>query len=145
MHWEPPGSPSLVRKRTTFSLRWAEIPKYSHFSRLISVTAQNTKPECNSYLLYSENPGVVKGGFLERVTSSALLGQTNPATHLWTRGEVSALAVCTGPPLLPGISPSLPLLCSSYLQSPTPASCTLRLSVLSSVRVKGNTLLPWRD
>lgn len=128
MRWDLQAGRALWGKEPPF-LRHdqTQIPKRSHFSRLISVTAHNT--ECKNYSLRSENLAMVKVRFLRWMTFSALLDQTNPDAHLWTHGKVS---MCRLPLwqagrllflLLCSISPSLPLGCR--LPFVVPDTCIL--------------------
>lgn len=80
----------LVRKRTIFSVRWEQISKCPHLSRLISM-AQNTKPECSNYPTCSKKNSNEENQILEFAPFSAFLGQTNPQTPLDSRERLFML------------------------------------------------------
>lgn len=120
----PPNSWILVRKRTIFSLRWEQISKCPHLSRLISM-AQNTKPEYSNYSTCSKKTAMKKIRFWNLHPSLPVWVKPT-LSLLWTHGKDSLhwmplrQAVLL---LFPSIS-SLPCSVSTCLQSLIPAGIT---------------------
>lgn len=132
----PPSSWTLVRKRTTFPLRWAQISKCPHFSKLISMMAQNTKPGCSNYPLCSKKTEMKKIGFWNFHSSLPFLGQTNPHSPPDSWERLFTLTAPEAVLLYPSIFLSLPLQCRYLFAVPDPRRhhpTALKVFLLSSM------------